>query len=40
VPISVNRAEFSMTPGLDEMVVPLENTNRDNRQALLLPLDD
>jgi minor extracellular serine protease Vpr len=38
VPISLNRAEFRITPALGEMVVPLENSSR--REALLLPVED
>ena len=38
VPISLNRAEFRITPALGEMVVPLENFSR--REVLLLPVED
>jgi hypothetical protein len=40
VPIAINRAEFALTPALGEMVVSLDNTTKENEQALLLRLGD
>ena len=40
VPISIDRTEFAITPALGEMVVSLENLNREHRQALLLPVSE
>jgi minor extracellular serine protease Vpr len=40
VPLVINRQEFRKTPALGQMVVSLENTNREGQQALLLGLDD
>jgi hypothetical protein len=40
VPLSINRAEFRLTPALGQMVVSLENRAREGNQALLLPLGD
>ncbi len=42
VPLSINRAEFRLTPALGQMVVSLENRARGEggSQALLLSLDD
>ena len=39
VPIAIDPKEFSLTPALGEMVVAIENPNRNDNQALLLHLD-
>jgi len=38
VPVSINRAEFRLTPALGQMIVSLENRAREGNQALLLSL--
>jgi minor extracellular serine protease Vpr len=40
VPVSINRAEFRLTPALGQMVVSLENRAREGNQALLVSLGD
>ncbi len=40
VPLSINRAEFRLTPALGQMIVSLENLARGGNQALLVPLGD
>ena len=40
MPISIDRAEFALTPALGVMVVSLDNFAEDNNQALLLRLFD
>jgi minor extracellular serine protease Vpr len=40
VPLSINRAEFRLTPALGQMVVSLENRAREGNQALLVSLGD
>jgi hypothetical protein len=37
-PISIDPTEFALTPALGEMVVSLEDSTKENRQALLLRL--
>jgi minor extracellular serine protease Vpr len=40
VPLSINRAEFRLTPALGQMIVSLENRTREGNQALLVSLGE
>ena len=39
VPLTLDRKEFALTPALGQMVVAIENSNRNDNQALLLHVD-